>query len=553
MQKVHSDIGQSLEGLLGSAQLPVMEPLATALINDIAASPDPFLLVLDDYHTLTDPAIHEVMSFIIDHQPPQMHLVITARKEPPLPLARLRARGQITELRLSDLRFDSQEAAAFLNQAMRLNLAPADIDILEQRTEGWIAGLQLAALSLHQEPDRSGFVRHFSGDDRHVTDYLLDEVLSRESEEVQRFLLQTSLLSRLCGPLCDCVTGDTTANSQRLLEQLDQANLFVEPLDNRRRWYRYHPLFADLLRHRLHQKPANADAPDDREAALHRRAAGWYEQNGFIADAVDHAIAAQDPAWAARLIEPIYSALLSDGEVATLLNWLRALSADFVRSRAALCVARAWAMLISAQFEAVEAPLQDAEAALGISAEQAGDTGAISIEQMHLLGEIDALRSTVAINLGFQRHSIALAQRALQRLSEQDMLQRSLLALNLGDAYGESGDPASSAQAYAKAISASRAADSIAVLVVVQGSLGALQASLGQLHAAANTYQQAFDEAEVWSTANHGHRVLPMLGKVHARMSDLLYEWNDLDGALKHAATGNRTKQAMGPPGTHPG
>jgi LuxR family maltose regulon positive regulatory protein len=526
LQKVHSDIGQSLEGLLSSAPLPTLESLATALINDVAAAPGPFLLVLDDYHTLTDPGIHELMNFIVDHQPAQMHLVITARKEPALPLARLRARGQITELRLSDLRFDAEEAAAFLNQAMQLNLSPGDIDILAQRTEGWIAGLQLAALSLHGQADRSAFVHSFSGDDRHVTDYLLDEVLSREPAAVQRFLLQTSILSRLSAPLCDGVLANGSIDSQRLLEQLDQANLFIEPLDNRRQWYRYHPLFADLLRRRL--------APAD-ESRLHHRAAAWFAQNGFTADAVDHAIAAQDLTWAAQLIEQIYRQLLSNGEAATLTNWLNALPATFVRSQAALCIARAWVTLMSARFEVVEPALQDAEAALGTSADQAGTP---TIEQLHLLGEIDALRSTVAINLGDQPRSIALAQRALQRLSEQDFLQRSLLALNLGDAYGDSGDPAAAAAAYAEAVTASRAADSIAVLVVVLGSLGALQASLGQLHAAHETYRQACDEAEQWSTAHHGHRALPMLGKVHARMSDLLYEWNDLNGALRHAQQG---------------
>ncbi len=534
LQKVQGEIGQSLEGLLSGPPLPSIESLATSLLNDIAAAPDPFVLVLDDYHTLSDPAVHAVMSFIIDHQPPQMHLVLTTRKDPPLPLARLRARGQLTELRLNDLRFDAQEADTFLNATMSLSLPPADIDTLAQRTEGWIAGLQLAALSLHQAPDRSAFVRHFGGDDRHVMDYLLDEVLARESDETQRFLRQTSILGRLSGPLCDDVTQSATGDSQHVLEQLDRANLFVEPLDNRRRWYRYHPLFADLLRQRL----AAASVSGDEETALHRRAGGWYEAHGFIADAVDHAIAAQDPAWAARLIEQIYRVLLSDGEAATLLNWLRALPDGFVRTQPALCITRAWAMLIGAHFEAVEAPLQEAEAALGLRADHDEAANPLPPQQVQLLGEIDALRSTAAINLGDQPRSIALAQRALRRLPEHDLLQRGLVALNLGDAYGDHGDPVASAQAYAEALRASRVAGGVAVPVVVLGSLGSLQASLGQLHAAHATYQTAFDEAQDWATAHHSHQALPMLGKVHARMSDLLYEWNDLDSALHHAQQG---------------
>jgi LuxR family maltose regulon positive regulatory protein len=259
LQGMEGSVGSTVQSLVQAAEPPPLESLVTALINDVAARPTPFVLVLDDYHLIGGLAVHEAVGFMLEHQPPQRHLVIATREDPPLPLPRLRARGQMTELRASDLRFTAAEAAAFLRQTMGLNLTPGEVAALGAKTEGWIAGLQLAALALQTslsspgQADCAAFVRRFAGDDRHVMDYLVDEVLARQSRAVQRFLLRTSIQERLTGPLCDAVVGEDKSASQGMLERLEWANLFVIPLDNRREWYRYHHLFADLLRYRLRQ------------------------------------------------------------------------------------------------------------------------------------------------------------------------------------------------------------------------------------------------------------------------------------------------------------
>ena len=239
--------------MLRSPQPPPIEVLLTALLNEITTIPDDFVLVLDDYHVIDAPSVDQALTFLLEHLPPQMHLVITTREDPQLPLARYRARGQMTELRAADLRFTPAEAAGFLNQVMGLDLSAEDVTALEARTEGWIAGLQLAAISLQGHKDATSFIKSFTGNHHFVMDYLLAEVLHQQSASVQTFLLRTSILDRLCGPLCDAVLLDPSASGQETLEYLEHANLFIVPLDNERRWYRYHHLFADLLRQRLHQ------------------------------------------------------------------------------------------------------------------------------------------------------------------------------------------------------------------------------------------------------------------------------------------------------------
>ena len=275
-------------GALQSPQPPPIESILTTLLNEITTIPDNFILVLDDYHVIDAKPVDNALTFLLEHLPPQMHLVIATREDPHLPLARLRARGQLTELRAADLRFTPAEAAEFLNQVMGLNLSAEDIAALETRTEGWIAGLQLAALSMQGHRDAASFIKSFTGSHHFVLDYLVEEVLQQQSESVQTFLLRTSILDRLCGPLCDAVLLDPSASGQETLEYLEHANLFIVPLDNERRWYRYHHLFADVLR--MHLK---AEQPDQ-VSALHRRASEWYEHNGSMDNAIRHALAAGD-------------------------------------------------------------------------------------------------------------------------------------------------------------------------------------------------------------------------------------------------------------------
>ncbi|HEX9371402.1 MAG TPA: hypothetical protein VF897_10360, partial [Roseiflexaceae bacterium] len=309
LQALAPEVGATVLGLLQSPQPPPLEPLLTVLLNDLAALPQDSLLVLDDYHVLAAPPIHQAVSFLIDHLPPTLHLVIATREDPSLPLARLRARRQVAELRADQLRFTADEAAAFLTEVMGLPLSAADAAALEAHTEGWIAGLQLAALAMRDRADYTGFIAAFTGSNRFIVDYLTDEVLSRQPSHIQTFLLQTSILDRLCGPLCVAVlgvggqrsgVGETPlipdprplipdSYSQLILEQLERANLFVTPLDAERRWYRYHHLFGEVLRERLQRGAAAAAV-----ATLHRRASAWYEQQGLLQEAVQHALAAGD-------------------------------------------------------------------------------------------------------------------------------------------------------------------------------------------------------------------------------------------------------------------
>src|SRR6266849_1327441 len=325
LSRVHPGSGTSALALLQASTLSPLPPIETVLsvwINELATLPHEVALVLDDYHLITAQPIHRAITYLLDHLPPQLHLVIATRADPPLSLARLRARGHLTEIRAVDLRFTTEETAAFLTRTLSLNLSGEDIAALETRTEGWIAGLQLAALSMQGQKDATSFIQSFTGSHHFVLDYLLEEVLQRQSDSVQTFLLRTSILDHLCGPLCDAVLRGPTASAQATLEYLERANLFLVPLDSERCWYRYHHLFADLLRQRLHH--SNTSSTGD-EAELHRRASQWYEDHGLEIEAFHHAAAANDVERAARLIEGQGVPLHFRGAGAPVLNWLESL------------------------------------------------------------------------------------------------------------------------------------------------------------------------------------------------------------------------------------
>jgi len=358
LQTLAPEVGATLLTLLHPPP-PPLETLLTALLNDLARLPQNSILVLDDYHVLEAPPIHQAVSFLLDHLPPALHLIIATREDPPLPLARLRARGQAAELRAEQLRFTADEAAVFLTDVMGLALTDADVAALEAHTEGWIAGLQLAALAMQDRDDYAGFIAAFTGSNRFIVDYLADEVLTRLPAHIQTFLLQTSILDRMCGPLCDAILGvgdwgsrdgkngptptpehptsNPQAYSQLLLEQLERTNLFVTPLDAERRWYRYHHLFAEVLRERLRRGAASAEA-----AALHNRASAWYAQNGSVPDAIQHALAAEAPDVAAQLIEAHGHSLIARGELLSLTRWLRLLPDTTLRTRPRLLILLAW-------------------------------------------------------------------------------------------------------------------------------------------------------------------------------------------------------------------
>ena len=519
LQTIAPNIGEGVLGVLQSPQPPPTESILTALLNEIDTVEDDFVLVLDDYHVIDGKAVDDALTFLLEHLPPGMHLVIATREDPHLPLARLRGRGQLTELRAADLRFTPDEAAEFLNQVMGLNLSAEDIAALETRTEGWIAGLQLAALSMQGLADVTSFIKSFTGSHHFVLDYLVEEVLKQQPESVQTFLLRTSILERLCGPLCDAVLLDPAVSGQETLEYLERANLFLVPLDNERRWYRYHHLFADLLRQRLHQ--SDTSPTEDKEwdvAELHIRASIWYEDNGLEIEAFQHAAAANDVERAARLIEGEGMPLHFRGAVAPVLSWLESLPTTELDARPSLWVIYASSLLFVSQTTGVEQKLQAAEAALQ-DAEPDDKT-------RDLLGHIAAIRATLAVIQHDVETIIAQSRRALEYLHPDNMPVRTATTWTLGYAYQLQGDRAAASQAYSEAIAISEAIGHSIITILATTGLGNVQEADNQLHLAAQTYRRVLQLA--------GDPPLPITCEAHLGLARISYEWNDLDTAQKH-------------------
>jgi len=486
-----SGLEENILMLLRSPQPPPIESILVTLINALTSIPYAIALILDDYHLIEMPAIHNALIFLLDHLPPHLHVVVASRVDPPLPVARLRTQGHLAELRITDLRFTPAAAAAFLNGAAALDLAADDIEALEAKTEGWIAGLHLTALALQERSDRAGFVAMFTGRHRYVLDYLVDEVLQRQSEPLQTFLLQTSILDRLTAPLCDVVIGST--ESEAVLEQLERANLFLVPLDEERSWYRYHHLFAEVLHSRLQQ------IHPSRVAELHARAAGWYERHGLVADAVHHALAAADFAYAMHLIEQAAETLLKQSEITTLLTWLRALPADLLRTQPRLSLFHAWALTSSNQLDAAEVSLQDTERALRKAVSQPlTASGSEALERgtdsQHLLGEIVATRASIASLRGDVPRTIECASLALEGLPHENVLMRGMTALNLGRAYLWSGDLEAAEHVLAEAVTINQRAGNMTATLTSRYSQGHLSVMQGRLRQAAEIYRTLLDD-----------------------------------------------------------
>jgi LuxR family maltose regulon positive regulatory protein len=534
LQTAIPGIGAGVLAALESPQPPPAEALLTALLNELAAVRREIIVVLDDYHLVEAQTVDQALAFLLEHLPPQMHLVIATREDPQLPLARLRARGQLTELRAADLRFTPAEAAEFLNRVMGLQLSDGDVAALEARTEGWIAGLQLAALSMRGAADAAGFIQSFTGSHHFVLDYLVEEVLGQQPADVQAFLLRTSILDRLCGGLCDAVMddrrktnderqmpGDAPSSSSVLrpssavLEHLDHANLFIVPLDNERRWYRYHHLFGDLLRQRLGQSLAVAEI-----AGLHIRASEWYEANGLAFEAFRHATAANDVERGVRLMESKAMPIHVQSVALAIIGWLESLPKTLRDARPALWWKQASLLLLIGQTAGVEEKLVATETALRAAA----PPGVAPDEATrNLIGKIAVARATLAQIQAQPEAILAQARRALEHLHPNNLPYRSTATRTLGFAYYLLGDRAQASQAYVEALALAQAAGDVPNAILASIRLGQIQESEGQLRLAAETYRQILQLVGDYSPPNSPVAYLGL-----ARMS---YEWNDLAAA----------------------
>ncbi len=531
LETVKAGIGETVLARLFSSQPPPRPELLIELLNAIDASaPRPLVIVLDDYHLIEEAAVHKELAFFLDHLPTQVHMVIATRYDPTLPLSRLRGRGELNELRTADLRFTAQEAATFLNQVMGLELKAEQVSALEKRTEGWIVGLQMAALSM-QGRGRQGqakFITAFTGSHRYVLDYLADEVLLQQSKEVRTFLTHTSILDRLTGSLCDHVCG--RSDGQETLEHLESANLFIIPLDDERRWYRYHHLFADLLRKRLGEsEPALAPV-------LHQRASAWYEREKLTADAVRHALAAGDLGQSSRLIGANALAMMEHGELSTLKGWLAAIPEKEVSSQPWLGVAHAWMLAFTGQLDESETLLAELEQALSDS----------HLDKDPLKGHLLAIRTQVASVKGNAEEAAGYARVALDLLPADDLSTRAWLSMALGLSLGRSGELSAGERELTEAVAFGRQAGDGHVTVLALCNLAARQMSQGELQRAAGTFREALGTAEGY--VRRTGRRLPVSGYAHTYLAAILCEWDQLDAALEHVHEGIKLCEQWGEP-----
>jgi LuxR family maltose regulon positive regulatory protein len=553
LQTIKAGIGDGLLVALQAPQPPQSEVILTALLNEISVIPEHpstgsgqrFIFVLDDYHALDSQAVDQALAFLVEHQPPQMHLVIASREDPPLPLARLRARGQLTELRAADLRFTPAEAAEFLNRMMGLNLSDGDVAALEARTEGWIAGLQLAALSMQGRSDAASFIKSFTGSHHFILDYLVEEVLGRQPEHVRNFLLQTAILDRLSSPLCDAVTGQE--DGRGMLEALERGNLFVIPLDDQRQWYRYHQLFAEVLQAHLHE------AQPDRVSMLHQRASEWYERNGLRSDAIRHALVAKDFECAAGLIELAWPAAEAGSiQQATWLGWVKRLPEELVRARPVLNVWYAYALLGSGDLEAAESRFKDAERWLEppdtLKAQQAassvetrpaksqsscGESNrrvvVVDHEQLKSLPATIAIgRAYIAQALGNIPDTVRYASRVLELVPEGDNFRRAQASMMLGMTHWASGDLEAAERVFAEYTMKLRTAGNIPDAISTSVVLADIRLALGHLHEAIHTLEQLLQ-----FVMDQGEPIPVDAADLHRELSKLHLEQGNLEAAAQ--------------------
>lgn len=512
----------------------------TSLLNELAATPAPTILVLDDLHLVDRADIHEQLGFLIEHLPPHVHIIVSTRADPAVPLARLRARGELIEIRSANLRFTGEEAAAYLNDVMHLGLSAADATTLERKTEGWIAALQLAVLSLDGRADAAEFIEDFAGSGRYIVDYLVEEVLARVPENVRHFLLETCFLDRLSGPLCDAVTGGS--GSRQMLETLDRANLFLVPLDNRRQWYRYHHLFADVLETQLDS------AARDRLRVLRRRASDWYEAHGERSEAIRHALAAEDFGRAAELIELAVFGMQKMRQELTIRTWMRALPDSIVRTRPVLGIALAGVLASVGEFEGLEDRLRDVERGLAAIA-AAGDSKleGVAVADHDQLPRVPALVELYRAALGQTRGdlpaSIRHAERVLETAPADDHLTRAAAASLLGIAYWSEGKLKEAHAGWTAGRDGLMRAGHVADMLGVSIALADINLALGRLREPAHIFERALQV----SAAEPGP-ALRGTADVHTGLAMVLRERNELEDARRHLLTGAELGESAGLP-----
>jgi LuxR family maltose regulon positive regulatory protein len=514
LQQIAPGLGDATLTQLQSPQLPPPEVLLTPLVNDIAQMHTPFVLVIDDYHYIQSFTVHQYMSFLIENQPLQMHLVLLTREDPPFPLHRFRARGQMLEIRQEGIRFTLEESAAFLSKVIDIDLSLEDIKKIERRTEGWVTGMQLLALSLTKHSDPHEFILDFTRNDHYILDYLFEETFQIQSKEVQDFLLKTSILDQLSPSLCSAVTGRD--DSTDLLCFLEKTNLFIVPLDIEHSWYRYHRLFLELLRQRMRIRK------EITKRSLHQKASIWYEENGYPEGAIHHALEGEDWERAVVLIEQASDSLLKSGAVATMLKWFKKVPIDVILSRPFFCLTYSWPLILVGRVEEAEPLLKAAE-------EMAGDDS-------QLLGEIASAQAFQAQTQGDESRMIERSERALSLLPESDLNTRGILELNLGIAYWHSGDMVKAGQALNKALPVARQTGNKYGEISALFFHGRVKAVKGQLR----------DSATVFNQIVSTNAKIPIIALAYLDLSALNYEWNDLSVSISHLEHGEEMIAASG-------
>ena len=524
---IKTGLGKTAAAQLQSPQISPPHTILTNLINEIVELGTPFTLALEDYHLVVTQPVHDILVYLLDHQPPQMHLVILTRADPPLPLARLRARGQLTEIRATHLQFTASETSAFLNEVMGLNLSPQEVSALEVRTEGWIAGLQLAALAMRGHEEIPDFISAFTEGHHYIADYLVDEVLTRQSEPIREFLLQTSILERLSGPLCDGLTGHS--DSQAILEELYHANLFVYPMDDQVFWYRYHHLFADVLRQQLSNTRERY-----KSEILHQRAGAWYETNGFIDEAITHALAGLDYNHTADLIERYAFEYIYRSQTVLVHRWLEALPEDFIRSRPILGVIQAWVLMLgptSCPRELIEKQLQQIETVLSDQSriiERPPEKS--KTDQRWITSQVATIRASLTqIFDNDYPATVKLLQKTISCLPEQEIRMQGILYNNLGVANLAINSVAEAEAAFTKAKELGLSCDGHYTVLFAVSYLADIALRQGHLHLAKHICQEVLRSQN--GSVSIPEWILPIHGAIYVILGIILLERNSLQEA----------------------